>query len=186
MAKFQKDNKSLKEIIFLDGDGTLWYPKETKHMVSPHWIYKDKHIGKDYLRHLTIIPSVNKTLSKLKKHGIVLVLLSTHPHSHKKATQILKIKVEHFKLSDFFEEYHATPDNPDAKGNVIAEILKRRHVRKSKALMVGDSYRYDYVSARKVGVEALLLETKYTKYLPRGKRPTSTIKNFREIIDLIL
>jgi len=186
MAKFQKDNKCLKEIIFLDGDGTLWYPKETEHTVNPHWIYKDKHIGKNYLKHLTIIPSVNKTLRKLKKHGIVLVLLSTHPHYHKKATQILKRKVEYFKLSDFFEEYYATPDDPDAKGNVLVEILKRRHIRKSKALMVGDSYRYDYVSARKVGVEALLLKTKYTKYLPRGKRPTSTIKNLREMIDLIL
>ena len=186
MAKFQKDNKYLKEIIFLDGDGTLWYPKETKHTVNPHWIYKDKHIGKNYLQHLTIIPSVNKTLRKLKKHGIVLVLLSTHPYSHKKAAQILKRKVEHFKLSDFFEEYHATPDDPDAKGNMLVEILKRKHIRKSKALMVGDSYQYDYVSARKVGVEALLLETRYTKYPPRGKRPTRTIKDFGEISDLIL
>ena len=34
-----------KTIIFFDGDGTIWYPKNTKRKVAPHWIYSDKEIG---------------------------------------------------------------------------------------------------------------------------------------------
>ena len=100
--------------------------------------------------------------------------------------RILKKKIDHFKLADFFDEYYATIDNPEAKGNMMVDILKHRGIAKSKALMIGDSYWYDYISARKVGIEALLLETKYTNYPLKGRKAKSTIKSIKEIPYLIL
>lgn len=187
MEKPQKGSKYYgKKILFFDGDGTLWYPKTTKHEIHPHWIYKRKNISGNYIQYLTIIPTVIKVLRKLKNQDIVLILLSTHPYAHKKAMRILKKKIDHFKLADFFDEYHATIDNPEAKGNMVVDILKHRGIAKSKALMIGDSYWYDYISARKVGIEALLLKTKYTNYPLKGRKTKNTIKSIKEIPDLIL
>lgn len=55
-----------KKIIFFDADGTLWYPKSTKYSKMPHWVYLESQNPDDYLKHLVVIPSVLKTLKKLK------------------------------------------------------------------------------------------------------------------------
>lgn len=175
----------MKTIIFFDGDGTLWYPKNTKHRVAPHWIYSDETVGKNYLEHMVVIPSVLRVLQELKKRGIILILLSTHPQSSEEATLILQGKVAHFKLDDFFESYHSSKDHPDEKGKMMVHILKEKGVPKSKALMVGDSYRFDYLSARKVGIDALLIKTDYMKHPSRGRKISKTIESIQDILRLI-
>ena len=89
-----------KEIIFFDGDGTLWYPKSTKRTISPHWIYSDVDIGKRYLDHMVLTPSALAILKKLKRTGVLLIVLSTHPHLQKEADGLLARKVRHFKLEN--------------------------------------------------------------------------------------
>lgn len=175
----------MKKLIFFDGDGTIWYPESTKHTIAPHWIYSDKKIGNDYLKHLIIIPAALEILKKLKKLGIKMVLLSTHPHSPKEATKLLKSKVKKFDISNFFDDYHASKDSPDEKGKLMEKILRAKGIPKSNALMVGDSYRYDYLSAQKVGIDALLLKTPYMKHPPRGKKISKTINNIKEVLNYI-
>ena len=157
-----------KSIIFFDGDGTLWYPKRTKRSVAPHWIYSDTVIGDRYLEHMTLTPSALATLKKLKKSGVKLVVLSTHPHSRKEADIILGNKIKHFKLMDVFDGVYSSRNYPGGKGEQILAILKKMEIPKSKALMVGDNYLWDYISAKRVGVDALLIKSDYMRK-PRAK-----------------
>ncbi len=166
-----------KTIIFFDGDGTLWYPIKTKHTVKPHWIYNDKSI-KDPHPHLMLIPTVESTLRKLKKMGILIVILSTHPHEKVEAYKLINKKVKYFNLEELFTEVHATREHHASKGEYITEILKRLNIPKTKALMIGDNYPWDYKPARSIGVDALLVESEYMK---KDKR----LKVLRKFSDLL-
>jgi phosphoglycolate phosphatase-like HAD superfamily hydrolase len=172
-----------KKIIFFDGDGTIWYPKNTKRKIVPHWIYSDKKIGDKYLEHLILTPSTLTTLKKLKKLGIILILLSTHPHPPKEADMLLKGKVRHLKLERLFDEFYSSRDYPEGKGELIVRILKKKHIPKSKALMVGDSYRYDYLSAKKVGVDVFLIKSEYMA--AKGRRVRKVIKRLGDIFKIL-
>lgn len=168
-----------KKIVFFDGDGTLWYPKKTKYSRHPVWLYKDKRF-KNHLNHLILIPSVLNTLKKLKKMGVLTVVLSTSPYLPKKADAILNNKVKHFKLDKLFDEVHATPGDGinKSKGRQIVKILKRKRIPKSKALMIGDSYKWDFEPATKHGIDALLIESEYE---PMKKQVNKTIKKLSDI-----
>lgn len=169
-----------KTFIFFDGDGTLWYPIKTKHTVLPHWLYLDKSI-KDKHPHLMLIPQVENTLRRLKKLGVLTVILSTHPHEKDEAYRILNKKVKHFNLEELFTEVHATREHYASKGEYITEILSRLNIPKNRALMVGDNYKWDYKPARKIGVDALLVESAYMKKDKRLK----TLKKFGDILNYV-
>lgn len=171
----------IKEIIFFDGDGTLWYPKRTKQKVAPHWVYSDPEIGEGYLDHMVLTPSILATLKRLKKTGAMLVALSTHPHSRKEADVIMNNKIQHFKLEKIFDEVYTAKNHQDGKGEVILRVLKQKNIQKSRAIMVGDSYRYDYLSARRVGVDALLIKSDYMRGHPRAQGGKVVIENIVEI-----
>jgi len=174
-----------KEIIFFDGDGTLWYPKKTKYQEKPHWIYSLEGTLDDYCKHLIMIPTVIATLKKLKEQKIITVLLSTHPHPPEEADAIINHKVLHFKLNELFDEIHATKEFHASKGEFIVKILKKRGIPKNKALMIGDNYRWDYKPAKDVGVDALLIESEYMKNDRHGKRIKKTIKKMSDILNHI-
>ncbi len=171
-----------KEIIFFDGDGTLWYPKQTKRKIAPHWIYNDPQIGDTYKDHLVLTPSALATLKKLKKRGVMLIMISTHPHPCKEADVILDDKIQHFKLEKVFDEIYTARNYQEGKGEVILKVLKQKSIPKPRALMVGDSYRFDYLSARRVGVDALLIKSEYMHGHPRAEGGTVIIENLAEII----
>ena len=174
-----------KEIIFFDGDGTLWYPKSTKYKEMPHWIYLKTQDINEHYKQLVLIPTVLPTLNKLKKMGIITVLLSTHPHPPKEASFRINHKVNHFKLNTLFDEIHATREYHGSKGEFIVKILKKYKIPKSKALMIGDHYRWDYRSAKDVGVDALLIESDYMKKDKYGKRVKNTVKKLSEVLKCI-
>ena len=171
----------MKKIIFFDADGTLWYPKKTKRNRYPVWIYKDKRYKK-YKQHLELIQDTLSTLEKLKSLGITTIILSTSPHPTKKAHQILMKKVNHFNLNHLFDEVHATKEVPSSKGEYIEKILKERGSSKKSALMVGDSYKWDYSSAQSKGVDAFLIQTKYEKNIVDKSH---SIKKLSDVLTLI-
>jgi len=166
-----------KKIIFFDGDGTLWYPKKTRYSKHPVWLYKDRRF-KNHTNHLTMTPSALSTIKRLKRMGIITIVLSTHPHPPKEADAIIKHKIRHFESEDLFDEVHATREYPGSKGKVMLKVLKRRKIPKSKALMVGDSYKWDYKSAKDIRVDALLIESEYE---PMKSRLKGTIKKLSDI-----
>jgi len=174
-----------KKIVFFDGDGTLWYPEKTKRKEKPHWVYALNESENAHIKHLVMIPTVLATLKELKKRGVITVVLSTHPHPPKEADTIINNKVAHFKLSHLFDEIYAAREYHGAKGEMIVKILKERGIPKSKALMIGDSYKWDYNSAREVGVDALMIESDYIKKDPKGKRIKKTIKKLSDILNYV-
>lgn len=175
-----------KKIVFFDGDGTIWYPKKTKHKEKPHWVYSLSENEGDHSKHLIIVPTVIKTLKRLKKMGVVVVLLSTHPQSPEEANNVIQNRIKYFKLGNLFDEVYATRDFHSSKGEFINNILKKRKIAKSKALMVGDKYRWDYKPARDLGIDALLIETEYNKEDIQSKRIKKTIKQIKDILGYII
>ncbi len=174
-----------KEIIFFDGDGTLWYPKVTKYTEKPHWVYSKYNGADDVHQHLMMIPAVTSTLRKLRKKGIITVVLSTHPHPPKEANDLINRKIQHFKLSNLFDEVHATREYHESKGEFIIKILHERGIAKSKALMVGDHYHWDYKPARDVGVDALLIQSAYMKQEIYSRQIKHTIKKLSDVLKYI-
>ena len=91
-----------------------------------------------------------------------------------------------FDLYLLFDEIHATRENRGSKGEFILRILKERGLAKNKALMIGDSYHWDYKPAKEVGVDALLIESVYMKKDKYGKRVKKTINKFSDILNIII
>lgn len=92
-----------KRVIFFDGDGTLWYPKKTKRKEGPQWVYKLEGSHKFHNSHLIMAPNVVSTIKRLKKWGIITIILSTHPHPPKEAEAVLNEKIKHFNLHNLFD-----------------------------------------------------------------------------------
>ncbi len=114
----------MKKIIFFDGDGTLWYPKSTKHSCAPYWIYKNPKISKNPNKYLVLTPTTKFTLEKLKKLDIITIILSTHPYPPEEAQKILRKKTDYLQLTNYFNEIYATPNYYEAKGEFMINILK--------------------------------------------------------------
>ena len=169
-----------KEIIFFDADGTLWYPRSTKRSNKPHWVYEKNKEPKDYLHLLTLTPSLVNILTKLKRRRIILVAISTHPHSLKEATIHMSSKIKHFNLESLFYSVLTSRPYPSGKGHAIVRYLKKLKIPKSKALLIGDSYLYDYKSAKNAGIDCLLIRTPYMN--SKGDR-IKTISHLREILN---
>jgi len=79
---------------------------------------------------------------------------------------------------------HATPNKGinKSKERKIIQILKKRKIPKSKALMIGDSYKWDFEPAKKNGIDALLIESCYE---PKKKQIKRTIKKLSDIFTYI-
>ena len=173
---------SNKRIIFFDGDGTLWYPKKTKWTIKPHLIYTHLNMKPgDYLKHLVLTPQILKTIKSLRKRGILLIVLSTHPHKRLEADMHLNNKIKHFGLDKIFDHIYSARPFPWGKGKVMESVLRKLRMPKSQTLLVGDSYIYDYLSARKVGIDCILLKTPYLQ-IPKGRKVPHMVKKWKELI----
>lgn len=182
----------MKKIIFFDGDGTLWYPKRTKYLENPWWIYDHPKRMNDPVKHLTLTPGTRTVLKKLKSMGIVLVVVSTHPQSTKAERNLwLMKKIKHLKLEGYFAEFRASrvatnKKMPNLKDKELLDVLKRRKIKKSEALMVGDSYMHDYLPAKKSGIECILIDSfRYKENYKEHSRVHKKIENLSGIFKYV-
>ncbi|MEK6928088.1 MAG: HAD hydrolase-like protein [Nanoarchaeota archaeon] len=175
----------MKKIIFFDADGTLWYPSETKYTKHPVWVYRKYSNPHEARRQMVLIPGVIQTLRILKKKGVKLIVLSTNPREPNEANAIMQDSVKHFKIKDFFDEVHATREYLESKGEFILKIINKYGFTKKEALMVGDSYEWDYNSARSVGVDALLIEHNYEKAHPNTNKVKRRINKLSDVLKFI-
>jgi len=175
-----------KKLIFLDGDGTLWYPSSTKREQKPHWIYHDPVTKDRYLEHIELAPNVKETLLKLREKGMTLVLVSASPYSVEVANEELREKLEFFGLLDLFHSYRSSPgDRPEGKGELMLEIIETLHLTRNDALMVGDSYSYDYLAAKDVGIDAFFIENEYAKMPEEIPIDVPVIKEASDLLDIL-
>jgi len=175
----------MKKIIFFDADGTLWYPIKTKYSKHPIWVYKKHKDIKKARKEFILAPTVLSTLKKLKALGIKLIILSTSPYVPKKANILIRGSAKHFDIEKFFDEVHGTRDYHESKGEYILDILKKYRIQKKDALMVGDSYNWDYKPAQRRGIDAVLIEHSYEKTHLNYKRVKRKIKKLKEVLKYI-
>lgn len=176
-----------KKIVFLDGDGTLWYPKVTKRTKKPHWIYHDPATKDNYLEHLELTPRTKETLEALREKGLSLVVLSANPYAEDIALKEIKDRLKHFGLMSLFYAYRASDGNDqDGKASIILEILASLGLQKEDALMVGDSYFYDYLVAKNIGVDALFIENSVSKMPDEIPKDLHSIKEIHELLDILV
>lgn len=170
----------MKKVIFFDGDGTLWYPKTTKRTKAPHWVYLGGAI--DPYEQFVITPTTAETLEELGKRQMKRVLLSTSPLPEDEAI-INRIKITQLvDIHHLLDDIQVSPDYPAGKGEQILKLLEKYELKPEDALMVGDSFKWDYKSAQDVGVDGLLLESEYQQEFIRGLQPNQIIT---ELIDLL-
>lgn len=178
--------KMKKKIVFLDGDGTLWYPKTTKRAQKPHWVYHDSATKDNYLEHLELTPRTKETLEVLSGRGIHLVVLSANPNTEDIALKEIKERLEHFGLKSLFYAQRASDGNdPNGKAAIILEILSSLGLQKEDALMVGDSYFYDYLAAQNIGVDAFFIENEVSKMPDEIPQDIKSIKEIHELVDIL-
>lgn len=179
--------KMKKKIVFLDGDGTLWYPKATKRTQKPHWIYHDPTIKDNYLKHLELTPRTKEALESLKEKGIYLVVLSANPYAEDIAIKEIKERLEYFGLTSLFYAYRSSEgSDPNGKALIILETLSSLGLDKRDALMVGDSYFYDYLAAKNIGVDAFFIENSVSKMPDEIPRDIKSIKEVYELVDILI
>lgn len=175
-----------KKIIFLDGDGTLWYPKKTKRTEKPHWVYNDPEIKDNYLEHLELTPKTKETLEKFKEKGIYLVVISANPRAEDVAIGEVKERLDFFGLSSLFYSVRSSEGNdPQGKAGVMLDVLKVLKINKKNALMVGDSFYYDYLAAKDTGIDALWIENSACKVPEVMPTDLQSIKEISEILNLL-
>jgi len=152
----------MKKVIFFDGDGTLWYPKTTKRTVAPHWVYLDHSIADPYALFVPT-PTVVETLQRLGEMNIKRVLLSTSPLPEEEAIMSRIRASKHVDIHHLLDDIQVAPEYIEGKGERITALLKKYNLNPEDALMVGDTFGWDYKSAQDVGVEGMLIRSDYQK-----------------------
>jgi len=179
--------KMKKKIIFFDGDGTLWYPKATKRTQKPHWIYHDPATKDNYLEHLELTPKTKEALEILKSKDLYLVVLSAHPQAEDVAAKEIRAKLEYFGLTDLFYAYRSSDgSDPNGKALIILEVLASLGLEKQDALMVGDSYSYDYLVAKSIEVDAFFIENSVSKMPEEVPRDMQSLKEIHELVGILV
>jgi FMN phosphatase YigB (HAD superfamily) len=67
----------------------------------------------------------------------------------------------------------------------MVEVLKKLKLHKNDALMVGDSYFYDYLAAKDMGIDALLIENNIAKMPEIAPVNLQSIKEVSDILHLM-
>ncbi|MFB6225364.1 MAG: HAD family hydrolase [Candidatus Paceibacteria bacterium] len=172
--------------IFLDGDGTLWYPSLTKRTDITHWIYLDPNTKDEYLKHLELCPGVYTALSTLYMHGFQLILLSMSPKPEAEALQEHKEKLDYFNLTQFFTSWHAAPaGDPESKPRIIKDVLSQYGYKLHDAIMVGDSIKYDYQPVIEHGITSYLIESDWSPDADNLTTDTRQMQTISEVADLL-
>ena len=180
------DTLMKKKIIFFDGDGTLWYPKVTKRTEKPHWVYHDKLTKDSYLEHIELTPGTKEVLKWLHDKDIYLVVISANPYAEEIAIKEIKDRIDYFGLSDLFYSYRAS-EGSDPFGKVVTmlDLIEQLGLNKKDALMVGDSYFYDYVAPKGAGIDAFFIENSVSKMPDILPTNIQSIKEVRDLVDII-
>ena|SRR3989338_1626815 len=160
-------------------------PQKAKRTKNPIWIHIEHKDVRKVREGLTLVPNAVNTLSKLKKMGLKMVVLSVSPLPPRKAKERLAGNLEHFGILKYFDQVYATKKYPESKGEHMLKVIKGYGFKKSEALMVGDIYLWDFSSAKKVGIKAILFEHNYDPKIHHYRKVKAKIKDFKEVLKYV-
>jgi FMN phosphatase YigB (HAD superfamily) len=152
----------MKKVVFFDGDGTLWYPRQTLRSELPYLVYTDPAIA-DPIAEFIATPNTADTLSILGACGIRRVLLSTSPLKESEGIQHRKKILHHVAIHELLDDVYVAPDYPSGKSEMLVRLLGSFGLQPEDALMVGDNCEWDFHAAQSVGVDAALIASDYEK-----------------------
>jgi FMN phosphatase YigB (HAD superfamily) len=94
--------------------------------------------------------------------------------------------LNHFGLTTLFYDVRSSEgSDPKGKSAIMLEIIESLGLQKEDALMVGDSYFYDYAAAKDVGVDAYWIEntvSKVPEVMPDDLKSITEVSDILEII----
>ncbi|TKJ16997.1 hypothetical protein CEE44_00485 [Candidatus Woesearchaeota archaeon B3_Woes] len=101
----------------------------------------------------TIYDDTIDVLTELKKDYKLVLIANTDPFS-------VESVLEKHKLKEYFDEIVLSCDTGNLKSNKksFGDVLKKLKVKKSEAVMVGDSIDSDIKSAENAGIKAILVD----------------------------
>lgn len=178
---------NMQKLIFLDADGTLWFPRETQRTYKPHWIYLNPETKDNYLARLELAPQIRETLVWFREQEYWVICLSAHPHGHAGRPELAG-KLEYFNLHDLFHDYYTSSGNDSGdKARLMREILTNYQLSPEQALMIGDSYTFDYCPAEQEGISAYWIENYPWDKSQNEEVPQdiSKIQEVYQVIDLL-
>lgn len=152
----------MKKAVFFDGDGTLWYPRQTLRRELPYLVYTDPTIA-DPIAEFIVTPNTIDTLTILGSCGVRRVLLSTSPLGEEEGVRHRTQIMRHVAIHDLLDDVHVAPDYPSGKSEMLVRLLGSFGLQPEEALMVGDNCEWDFHAAQSVGVDAALIASDYEK-----------------------
>ncbi|MDO8740694.1 MAG: HAD family hydrolase [Candidatus Woesearchaeota archaeon] len=143
-----------------------------------HFKLKEDHraVMRDMKHRIKLLPEVKKVLKKLsKKYRLIVVTTSTH--------EMNELKLETEGLRDYFSKiFSVTSDFKMIKKNpnVFLKIIKKLKIKKNEIVHIGDDYEDDYITPRKAGIKAILIDRKNRH---KGKFIINTLKKLENLIN---
>ena len=137
--------------IFLDAEGTLYVPKEGR----SRWEFWYNPSVKDALSFFELDEGAAEALRAIRDtvDTVCIVSRNTEP--------ILSALLSKFGLSGWFDDVLLNGN----KGEKISEYLERHNLDKRQAVMVGDMPSLDLFPVRKAGIEAILVDREYNRWV---------------------
>lgn len=172
-------NKSLKA-FFLDRDGVL----------NKSIIINGKPFPPKNIKELVIPSGVKETLSRLKKLGYLLIMITNQPDvatgktSLKTVNEINNYLIKQLFLDDVYCCIHENKDNCGCrkpKIGMVTEATKKWNIDLENSYLVGDRWK-DIQTGINVGLKTFLIDYNYDeKYV----KPNYRLKKFDDILNVI-
>ena len=167
----------MKKSIFLDRDGVLIRIKKQK----------KKPYSVNNLNKISIIKDTQKTLKKLKK-DFLLIMVTNQPNVSRglaSRSEVIKINnyiKEQMNLDDIYCCFHDNKDNcrcRKPKAGMFIRAKKKWDINLKASIMVGDRKK-DIDAGKKAGCKNFFLDYDYNEIKP-SKKNCTYIKSFKEI-----
>lgn len=171
----------MKRSIFLDRDGVLIKIRKKKN--KPYSI--------DELDKISIIKDTRRTLKKLKKN-FLLIMVTNQPNVSRglvKKSEVIKINKYVKKILNLDDIYCCFHDNKDRckcrkpKAGMLINAKKKWKIDLKNSFMVGDRKK-DIDAGKKAGCKNFFIDYNYDEIKP-SKKNCIYIKSFKEIIKYI-
>jgi FMN phosphatase YigB (HAD superfamily) len=146
-------------------------------------IWKEAHLKN--LRYLKLIKGSKEFLSSLKKDGHKLILASDA------IKPVIKIKIEHFNLQNFFDDVISQDDTKCIKNDVrfFKFILRKQKESLENFIVIDNRIDRGILAGKKLGIKTILIKRKEHshRYIPIKERvePDFSVKKLNQAYKII-
>jgi len=138
------------------------------------------------LEHIELTPGTKEALEFFHEKGLYLVVVSANPYDEETAVKEIKERLNHFGLSELFYACRASEgSDPNGKTAIMLKIIKELGLTKDDALMVGDSYFYDYLAAKESGIDAFFIKNEVSKMPETIPDDLQSIQEVHDLVDIL-